>query len=146
MFKGSCLCRSVQYQASELIGPYVYCHCESCRKSNGSAFAANISSPIDTFEISAGSEFVKAYESSPKKFRHFCTNCGSPLFTKVGDNPKVVRIRLGTLDTPFSDKVAAHIFVDDKAPWHQLDDATTKFAAWPDTDALSIPGSRQDNA
>ena len=145
MYRGSCLCRGVKYQASELSGPYVYCHCESCRKANGTAFAANVAAPIDGFEILEGQELVAVFESSPKKFRHFCKFCGSPLFTRVGDNPSVVRIRLGTLDSEFTEKRSAHIFVAEKSPWYEIDDSAPQFPGWPDPKALKVPGSRQED-
>lgn len=143
MYKGSCLCGAVRYQASELVGPYVYCHCQSCRKSSGTAFAANISAPIESFEVVSGDDFIKVFESSPKKYRHFCSNCGSPVFTKVGDDAEVVRLRLGSLDTPFDEKLSAHIFVAHKATWHEPSDSVPQYSHWPDKGALAIPGSRQ---
>lgn len=143
MHKGSCLCGKVAYQAGVLQGPYVYCHCSSCRKGNGSAFAANIAVPIEEFSLVQGEAFLQQFESSPGKRRFFCGNCGSPLFTKVGADPKFVRVRLGTLDTDFSDLPIAHIFVEEKAPWHTIDDAASQFQAWPTRESLKIPGSRQ---
>ena len=70
-------------------------------------------------------------------------NCGSPIFTMVGENPQVVRIRLGTLDTHFVEKATAHIFVSESPDWHDVEDGITQFEQWPSKDALSIPGSRQ---
>ena len=144
MHHGSCLCRGVTFRASRLDGPFVYCHCESCRKSNGSAFGANISVPIDGFEILTGSDLVSIYESSPGKRRHFCRVCGSPLYTTVGDRPAMVRIRLGSLDSDYSEKRAAHIFVGDKAGWYEIADDAPRYDEWPDPGALRIPGSRQE--
>ena len=146
MFHGSCLCGNIKYTASELIGPYVYCHCRSCRKSNGTAFAANIAVPVAGFVVQAGEENLAVYESSPKKYRHFCRNCGSPLFTKVGDNPSFVRLRLGTLDSEFKEKCSAHIFVEESAKWHELSDSVDKYPQWPPPGQIKIPGSRQDDS
>jgi hypothetical protein len=146
MLKGSCLCRRVSYQAGQYAGPYVYCHCGSCRKASGSAFAANVAVPIDDFEVLTGADHLKGYESSPGKVRYFCSHCGSPLFTKVGESPRVVRVRLGTLDTEFGDPPVAHIFVDENPPWHEIADGIPQFSGWPDRSMLPISGSRQDSA
>ncbi len=145
MYRGSCLCRAVTYEASELLTPYVYCHCQSCRKSSGSAFAANVAAPIEGFKILQGEELLSVFESSPGKDRYFCKTCGSPLFTKVGENPSVVRIRLGSLDSSFSEKRAAHIFAEEKCHWYEMADSAPQFPAWPDPKVLRIPGSRQDD-
>lgn len=143
MLEGSCLCGKVRYRASEVVGPYVYCHCRSCRKANGSAFAANVAVPRTGFEIRSGQDMLAAYESSPGKLRHFCRNCGSPLYTTVGPNPDVVRIRLGTLDTEFAAKPAAHIFVEENPAWHEIADSAPRFARWPDRAEVPLAGSRQ---
>ena len=143
MLHGSCLCKTVTYQVEEIVGPYVYCHCISCRKANGSAFAANVSVPIGAFHISSGSDSLSVYESSPGKQRHFCSRCGSPIFTTVGKHPELARVRLGTLDSDFSDSPAAHIFVGEKAQWHTMNDGVREYESWPDSEQLKIPGSRQ---
>ena len=143
MHRGSCLCGTVQYEADRVQGPYVYCHCESCRKSSGTAFAANVSVAVNEFRVVSGAEQLTTYESSPGKVRHFCGQCGSPLYTKVGRDPKFVRVRLGSLDTDFSQHPSAHIFVAQKAHWHTIDGHRTQYAEWPDVEDVKIPGSRQ---
>ena len=143
MYKGSCLCGQVKYEAQELNGPYVYCHCTSCRKASGAAFAANVSSPIDTFRIVSGESYLQSYESSKNKFRYFCSHCGSPLYTIVGNQAKVVRIRLGTLDSNYTEKPSAHIFVTENPSWHIIGDDLPQYDLWPDGAEFTIPGSRQ---
>ncbi len=142
-FHGSCLCGSVQFSGSDLVGPYVYCHCRSCRKASGSAFGANIATPISSFVVDKGQHLISAYESTPGKVRHFCSTCGSPLFTKVGRDARFVRVRLGALDSDFATPRSADIFLDDRASWHPPDDTVPGYPAWPDGDDVSIPGSRQ---
>ncbi len=143
MIKASCLCGTVQFQFPQAVGDFVYCHCRSCRKSTGSAFGANISVPVEGFELSSGAENIGVFESSPGKHRHFCKTCASPLFTKVGDSPAYLRVRLGSLDTTFSQKPVAHIFVDDSAAWHDPQLALASYGTWPDPSEVRIAGSRQ---
>jgi len=143
MHKGSCLCNQIQFQFKESQGDYVYCHCQSCRKASGSAFAANISVPLESFQFIKGERDVKVFESSPRKYRHFCGNCGSPLYTKVGDKPAFVRVRLGSLDTDFNQAAAAHIFMSDAANWDSLSTSIPCFNKWPDSDTITLSGSHQ---
>lgn len=145
LYQGSCLCGKVKYQFLEVVGDYVFCHCKSCRKSSGSAFAANVSVPIGNFEILSGEDEVNTYESSPGKHRHFCSVCASPLFTKVGSNPKFVRIRLGSLDSEYTHLPKGHIFVRDKAKWEPIDVEIPSFDEWPSEDEVLIRGSHQPN-
>ena len=143
MIEGSCLCGDVRYQADEVVGPYVYCHCASCRKASGSAFGANVAVSAEHFRLVAGESLLACFESSPGKRRYFCSRCGSPLFNKVGPDPDLVRVRLGSLDSNFNEVPAAHIFTAEKAPWYTITDDVQQFAGWPEPGRVTIPGSRQ---
>jgi hypothetical protein len=142
MHKGSCLCRRIQYEIDGDLGEFGYCHCTSCRKASGSAFAAN--APVDRsrFRIE-GAASLKEFESSPGKFRAFCDNCGSPIYAYLVATPDVLRVRLGTLDTPFDQRPKAHTFVSDKASWEPVDEAIPQFATWAPKSVLHQRGSRQ---
>jgi hypothetical protein len=146
MFRGSCLCRSVRYELSAEPGAFGYCHCTSCRKASGSAHAAN--APVDRADLHllSGKEFIREFESSPGKFRAFCTNCGSPLYGYLSSMPEVIRIRLGSLDTPFMKQPQAHTWVSDKAPWEPIDDKIPQFETWAPKSVLHQRGTRQDAA
>ena len=143
MYQGSCLCGSIRYVIDGELSEFGYCHCQSCRKASGSAFGANIAVPVAAFRVTQGDALVGMFESSPGKRRHFCTRCGSPLYTLVGEAPTHVRVRLGCLDDDYSEPPSAQIFTDDGAAWHRVDDAAPQYPGWPDPAALAIPGSRQ---
>ena len=122
MIQGSCLCGGVRYEISGELSPAVYCHCVQCRKASGASFTTNASLPADAFRFLSGESLVGEFESSPGRFRRFCTRCGSPLVKRYADKPDLLRLRLGTLDTDPGVAVAAHIFVRSKAPWIQIAD------------------------
>lgn len=145
MFHGSCLCRGVRFTMDVAPGPFGYCHCTSCRKASGSAHAAN--APVDRqhFHLQSGSELVTEFESSPGKFRAFCSRCGSPLYAYLAATRDVLRVRLGALDTPFHEHPRAHTWVSDKAPWEPIDDGLPQFATWASRDVLDQRGTRQDD-
>jgi hypothetical protein len=127
MLTGRCLCGSVRYRIAGKIGPAGFCHCSQCRQANGSAFAAN--APVRTryFEITAGSELVSEYESSPGKFRAFCSRCGSPMYSRREDTPESRNIRLGSLEQDPARRPAAHVWVGSKAPWFEIVDSLPRF-------------------
>ena len=77
MLTGSCLCKSVAYEVDAAPGPIVHCHCETCRKTHGSAFSSVSNVPRDKFRWVRGQEQLSSYESSPGKFRHFCSRCAA---------------------------------------------------------------------
>jgi hypothetical protein len=135
--QASCLCGQVAYQVTAAPGqpPYtqaVFCHCSQCRKASGSAFAVNAVVERGRLTWLRGHDRVREYESSPGKLRAFCSNCGSPLYSRRAAAPELLRIRLGTLDTAFELGPRAHIFVADKAAWDQVpDDGLPRFAQRP---------------
>ena len=131
MHKGSCLCGTVRYEIEGELGPIMLCHCSPCRKATGTAFGTGSVVPLDQFQIVAGREALKEYASSPGVYRVFCSGCGSPLFSKRDSMPGMVRLRIGTLDTPVPDKPAAHIFVADKAEWFDICDDVPQHAERP---------------
>jgi hypothetical protein len=127
MLTGRCLCGSVRFSIKGKIGPAGFCHCNQCRRANGSAFAAN--APVRTryFEITEGSELLSEYESSPGKFRAFCTRCGSPMYSRRDDTPESRNIRLGSLEQDPERRPAAHVWVGSKAPWFEIVDSLPCF-------------------
>lgn len=122
MLKGSCLCNAIQYEIEGELGPTMMCHCSKCRKANGSAYAINAAVKTDQFHFVTGQELVSEFESSPGVFRSFCKQCGSPLLSRRPSQPDIVRLRIGTLDTPVDVKPLAHIFVGSKASWDEIHD------------------------
>ncbi|HEU4498348.1 MAG TPA: GFA family protein [Sphingomicrobium sp.] len=88
-FAGGCLCRKVRVEAS--VRPYRVgiCHCLDCRKHHGALFQAFAIFPADAVTIEG--------ETGDYAGRHFCTNCGSSVFARTGDE---IEVNLGSLDAP----------------------------------------------
>jgi putative intracellular protease/amidase len=143
-YEGSCLCGSVRYEISGELGDFGHCHCKSCQKASGSAYAANAPVERARFHVAKGKDRIREYESSRGKFRAFCTSCGSPLYAYLTISRDVLRIRLGSLDTPFTKQGKAHTFVSEKAPWEAIADGAPHFPEWAPKSVLHQRGSRQD--
>lgn len=122
MLKGSCLCGGVRYEIDGALEAITNCHCSLCRKMSGSAFSSGASISADSFRIVAGNEILHQWESSPGYFRNFCSRCGSPLFKIKAKDPKVIRLRVGSLDTDPGVKISKHLHVKSKAPWVEIKD------------------------
>ena len=54
--------------------------------------------------------------------KHFCSICGSPIFSESIEQPDKVRIRLGTIESDIIEKPLAHIFTRSKANWESIND------------------------
>ena len=118
MIKGSCLCGSVSYKIIGQIGDIVHCHCETCRKAHGSAFSSVAAVSVSDFKLNS-EERLKSFESSPGKFRYFCSNCGTQIYAKREGTPHII-LRLGSLDDDPQACEKNHIWVSQKAPWYQI--------------------------
>jgi putative intracellular protease/amidase len=128
--RGSCLCGAIEYEVSGPLGDFGYCHCTMCRKASGTAHGTNAPVHRSDFRFVRGREVLREYESSPGKRRAFCSSCGSPIYASQVSAPDVLRLRLGSLDTPTRKQARAHAFVADRAPWHRITDALPQFAQW----------------
>lgn len=96
-YTGTCLCGKVAVSISGGIGSIIHCHCSKCRKSSGTAFATNGFVSSNGFTILCGAENLRAYEAAPGRARHFCGNCGSPVYSSNQADPS--RICLATKRT-----------------------------------------------
>ncbi|MBV1883356.1 MAG: GFA family protein [Pseudomonadales bacterium] len=122
MNTGSCLCGKIKYRVRGALGDVRYCYCEACRKVTGSAFTANAKIPFEKFEFIEGKNFISVYESSPNKFRYFCSQCASPIYASVGEEPAFVRVRLGGLNFNPETQITAHMWVSEKPEWFVIAD------------------------
>ena len=116
MHQGSCLCQSIRYEVDGELGDFGYCHCRSCRKASGSAHAAN--SPVERakFRLLSGADTLREYESSPGKFRAFCSQCGSHIVAER-EGKGTILLRMGCLDTPTTQRPKVHIWRSEGASW-----------------------------
>lgn len=129
--RGSCLCETVHYEVRGALGELVYCHCHRCRKATGSAFIAVAPVPKANFTITQGETALKTYRSEAGVCRVFCSHCGSPIMAYRESAPDILRLRIGTLDTPLPTQVSAHIFVGSKADWHEIHDDAPQYIERP---------------
>ena len=127
MIPGSCLCGGVRFEIVRTAGPFELCHCSRCRKASGSAFVAGLGVEVRDFRLLSGAELIRRYEAPilerPPAYRvAFCSRCGSP----VPDPPPGAtwfEVPAGLLDADPGLQPDKHIFVEHKAPWHDIADS-----------------------
>jgi hypothetical protein len=98
MLTGRCLCGPVRFQVRGELGTIVHRRCVDCRKAQGAAVANNTPVAAAAFEITSGKDTISKLQSSPGKFRCFCSRCGSPVYSYRQAIPDTIRVRLGTLE------------------------------------------------
>ena len=134
---GQCLCGHVHYQYSGPVGPANYCHCEDCRRCTGSAFNVGVRLEAADFHVVSGatSGFTKLADSGNELTRHFCPQCGSPIFTSSPRHPGHVYVKAGTLDDPAVVKPTHQNWVASAVSWSQIDRDIESSAKGPDSHA-----------
>jgi hypothetical protein len=121
MYIGKCLCGDIEIKITGEIGDIIHCHCSLCRKNSGTAFATNGFINVTDFEITLGKGNLSEFSFKPGRNRHFCTRCGSPVYSSNTQDPSRYRIRLGILDSDIIERPISHNFVSSKANWEALD-------------------------
>ncbi|HZV21061.1 MAG TPA: GFA family protein [Hyphomicrobiales bacterium] len=127
--KGSCHCRAVQYEIDGLDGPIRHCHCITCRKTQATSFNTSAIVARDRFRWISGQDKLSSYESSPGKFRHFCSVCGAHIVAEYPSRPVVI-LRLATLDDDPGIKPSEHIWTSHDVPWLTDGDNVKRYGEW----------------
>jgi len=121
MYLGKCLCGEVQIKIDGDISDIIHCHCSLCRKNSGTAYATNGFINASEFELVSGGNSLSTFSFKPGRKRHFCSKCGSPVYSSNDQDPTRFRIRLGLLDSDIVERPISHNFVSSKANWEDMD-------------------------
>ena len=132
MLRGSCLCGKVAYEIHGSPKAMYYCHCGMCRKATGSSFATNMLVRKADFVVTSGQALVKAFQSSPGEYRHFCSECGSPIYGAAEKRSGKVSVRCGALDGDPGVRPTVHVYTEHKAPWFAIHDQLRQYPEAPD--------------
>lgn len=129
MLTGGCLCGQVRYAYRGEVGPSIYCHCNDCRRITGSAFNVGVRFEHAQFTLTAGTTkgFTKQADSGNELTRHFCANCGSPLYSSAPRNRSFIYVKAGTVDDPTLIEPASQSWVTSKVKWADIDDSLPSY-------------------
>jgi hypothetical protein len=117
-FRGSCLCGTVSYEIRGAPFGFYHCHCQRCRKANGTGHASNILLRPDSATWISGEENIASFKvPEAKRFRTaFCKTCGSPL-PRIAPDLSIAVIPAGSLDNDPPLQPTARIFWGSRADW-----------------------------
>jgi hypothetical protein len=117
-FSGGCACGSIRYVCARAPVAMLNCHCRDCQRSSGAPYASGfivLSSDVEitgtpkTYTVRAGSGSLAT--------RDFCSDCGTPLFTRGEASREFMSIRFPTLDRPSEFRPMLDIWTSSAAPW-----------------------------
>ena len=123
--EGGCLCGALRFEARGKPLWVAHCHCRSCRRNTGSAFATFVGYGETQFRVIEGA--LHTYASSPGVARSFCGTCGTPLSYAAERHPGEIHLYVSTLDRPEVFEPGAHVHVGEQLPWLHLDDGLPRF-------------------
>jgi hypothetical protein len=126
---GGCLCGAIRYTVDAPITLLRVCHCTHCQKASGTGASINAVVPTASFKITQGAprRYDDKADSGRTLYRHFCGDCGSPLYGQRAATPEMSVVRAGTLDHPVDMKIATHIWTKSARPWSHIDPATDQY-------------------
>src|SRR3954447_4272590 len=87
---GRCLCGGVTYPVDAEPVVQAVCHCSECQRQTSSPFSVVVGVPREALQTEGDtlSSFATVSEASGGETnRHFCSNCGSPLFSLSSGMP-----------------------------------------------------------
>ncbi len=113
---GSCCCNRIKYQLSSELLNVVNCHCNFCRSHSGSAFTTYAALPYSSFAITEGQDRLKNFQTDGGK-KHFCGECGTPIFNLNDKYPGACMVYLGTLENAREITPRMNIWCESELGW-----------------------------
>jgi hypothetical protein len=131
-FGASCLCGAIECEISEPFSMVRNCHCSRCRHGRAAAHTTNGFTSIEAVTFTKGQEHLETYKHPEAQFfsQSFCDVCGSKM-PRLDPDRGVAVTPLGCLDDDPKATAANHIFVADKAQWHEISDNLPVFEQGP---------------
>src|SRR3954447_18840572 len=131
---GHCLCGNVTYRLDAEPFAQALCYCADCQRQTASAFSVVVGVQRDAFTVEgdklASIETTGEVHGTPTR-RHFCSGCGSPIFSLVDAQPDVVWVKAGTLAAPSWLEPNAEVFTRSAQPWAPHLEKAAQFETMP---------------
>ena len=141
--RGSCLCGAIRFSIDAPVTELRACHCRNCQKASGAGGSVNAVVPSASFRITQGTpkRYSARADSGRLLHRHFCGDCGSPVYSQRDATPGVVVVRAGLFDGDVDAargiRITANIWTASARPWSTIDPSTTRHPGQPDAPAKS---------
>jgi len=126
---GGCLCGAIRYEARGTRHGSFICHCRMCQRTSGAPFAALFYMAAEKVAVTKGEPRI--YQSSPQVKRHFCGDCGSPVFFYRLNRPDQRAIFVGSLDDPNDFKPDMHLCLSSSVNWLDVRDTAPRYSEKP---------------
>lgn len=120
--EGRCLCGAVKYKVNADPMVVANCHCTDCRRSTGAAYATLLFVKESDIEITGQTKsFEHLSDRGSKMTKHFCPECGSPMFTLNAAREGMVGFRVGSLEDASAIKPMRNVYMSSRIPSTPVD-------------------------
>jgi hypothetical protein len=116
------MCGGVRFEVSEPLVSSGYCHCTRCQRRTGTAAAVSGRIAPGSLRVTAGEELLHSYDPPDGFSKIFCSACGSALWSRNPQDPKVISVRLGAFDRDPGIRPSYRQYVAYAAPWEPIPD------------------------
>jgi len=125
--QGQCLCGAVRFAGLGETRGITPCHCGQCRRwaGGGPFMAVHFSEGV---ALEAGDR-LRWFASSDHGQRGFCGACGTSLFWRRPGEPRIWAVNASALPEDHGLGIAAHVWVEDAAPWYAFADDAPRLTA-----------------
>jgi hypothetical protein len=126
------MCKAVRYEVSAEPMAVMNCHCRDCQYASGGGYSTAVVVPRGTLKVTKGTPkgYSSKGESGGTVTRHFCADCGSPLFSEPQAGPFQV-VKAASLDDPSWLTVIGALYTSSAQPWAHIDPAKPQFPKMP---------------
>lgn len=114
---GSCHCGLIGFEIKNNPKITVNCHCDDCKKRNGSAFSTYAGVDESDLVFTEGENYLKKYKVEDSGEKYFCSECGSQIYNKNYRIPGLFLVFYGALFHPFNFTPAFNVFCSSKFSW-----------------------------
>ncbi|WP_445679336.1 GFA family protein [Radicibacter daui] len=131
-YTGGCACGAVRYR---IAGEPIFsndCQCRDCQSESGTGHLSHLTFPRDAVELTGTAKgWDMVADSGNVKTRHFCPDCGSPVYMTFAAMPQFFTIRAASLDDPGRYQPQVVTYTSRGHAWDRLDPALPKFEKMP---------------
>jgi hypothetical protein len=141
--RGGCLCGAVAFEVSEPFRIAQNCHCRRCRLARAAALASNGFTSMAGVTFSRGEDRLRQYKVPDAKYftQVFCNTCGSKM-PRLDPERDLAVTPFGALDDDPGMYPQRHIFVGNKAGWHDVTGNLPQFDEGPERGAGRTGGNQ----
>ncbi|KAF8348468.1 Mss4-like protein [Amanita rubescens] len=130
--EGLCLCGASKVIVDADPTFNVICHCEDCRKCNGTAFSSQVFVPETSVKVEGTYKtFDVTVPNGNVVTRWFCTGCGCQLIHKSPNMGKDICVQTGIIDAFLNLPIAVEVFVKDRWAGVSPAEGATQFEGMP---------------